>query len=97
MLLYEIFSNGTPPYHNKTTAEVQHHVVNGGKLVMPEGTPDYIKRIADYCWIRNPNERWTMKQVVEKLDHFIKPPRTINTRRQQSRTANSATTSRPNH
>jgi serine/threonine protein kinase len=96
VLLWEIFSNGTPPYQDKTTTDVQQYVVNGGKLTMPDGTPDFIKKIAAYCWIRNPLERWDMKRVVEKLDIYIRAPKILSTRKKsqadRSRAASSTNT-----
>jgi len=92
VLLWEIFSNGSAPYANMSTADVQRHVINGGKLTMPEGTPDYIKKIADYCWVRNPDNRWSMKQVVEKMNLYIRAPKPTTSTIASRRTNSAATT-----
>ena len=92
VLLYEIFSNGMPPYHNRDTAWVQNHVINGGKLTMPEGTPHYIQKIFEYCCVRNPLNRWDMKRVVEKMKIYIRSP---TPQTSAMKTANSTATARP--
>lgn len=43
-------------------------VLEGHRLPLPEHTPSELKHLVEkQCWSKNPEDRWTMKQVIRHL------------------------------
>ncbi|KAL4003193.1 Protein tyrosine kinase family protein [Acanthocheilonema viteae] len=76
ILLWEIFSDGEEPYKGMTSIEVKRMISCGERLEKPEGCPNLIYQLMTKCWEQNPNNRYTMSEVVKILEELIEHRRT---------------------
>lgn len=74
VLCYEIFAC-CEPYPGMTNAEVKEKVIGGYKMQFPDETPqDLVDLIMNHCWAFKAEDRWTMSQVVKKLQEITGIP-----------------------
>uniref|UniRef100_A0A1I7VTF4 receptor protein-tyrosine kinase n=1 Tax=Loa loa TaxID=7209 RepID=A0A1I7VTF4_LOALO len=71
ILLWEIFSDGDEPYKGMTSIEVKRMISCGERLKKPEGCPDSIFQIMRKCWEQNPDNRFSMSEVVKQIEDVI--------------------------
>ncbi len=64
VVLWEIWSNGSTPYHGMTNEQVWMDVANGYRLPRPEGCPEDVYEKMMSMWHKDPSERPTFSQVV---------------------------------
>ncbi|CAL1272831.1 unnamed protein product [Larinioides sclopetarius] len=61
--LWEIFSFGEPPYGDMNGTQVIQLIEANQRLNIPEDCPEKIKIIIQKCWLYNPENRPTFKQL----------------------------------
>ncbi|VIO91502.1 Uncharacterized protein BM_BM7313 [Brugia malayi] len=71
ILLWEIFSDGEEPYKGMTSIEVKRMISCGERLKKPEGCPDVMFQIMGKCWEQNPDNRYSMSEVVKQIEDII--------------------------
>ncbi|MCP9259426.1 Tyrosine-protein kinase [Dirofilaria immitis] len=71
ILLWEIFSDGEEPYKGMTSIEVKRMISCGERLKKPEGCPDFMFQIMGKCWEQNPDNRYSMSQVVKHIEDIV--------------------------
>uniref|UniRef100_A0A915AEA0 Tyrosine-protein kinase n=1 Tax=Parascaris univalens TaxID=6257 RepID=A0A915AEA0_PARUN len=68
ILLWEIFMDAAEPYFGMTIAEVNEQVKSGYRMPPPECMPKPIQKVmCVYCFVENPEERLSMKEIHEYL------------------------------
>jgi len=68
VLMWEIFTHGAHPYNEiPYNNEVIDEVLNGKRLKQPPDCPDEIYHIMQSCWAKNPEDRPTYVDILEKL------------------------------
>ncbi|VDM92534.1 unnamed protein product [Litomosoides sigmodontis] len=69
VLLFEIFTDGSEPYHGMSNAQVREKLTDGSKyrmeipLEIPPGIAELIKK----CWMEEPKRRPTFKEINRTL------------------------------
>ncbi|KAK0405116.1 hypothetical protein QR680_017803 [Steinernema hermaphroditum] len=79
IMAWEIFANGAEPYPGMMVAEVVVKVARDGyRMPLPDCTPVELHTLIGVrCWSENPNDRWTMAEIVRHLDRVNKQSRGI--------------------
>ncbi|VDO78556.1 unnamed protein product [Soboliphyme baturini] len=73
ILMWEIFSEGDPPYsemqekYGRKFPEFTHVTRLGGRLIPPPSAPDDIIALMNNCWAQNPKERYFFKEITQQL------------------------------
>ncbi|VDK33579.1 unnamed protein product [Gongylonema pulchrum] len=71
ILLWEIFSDGEEPYKGLTGVDVKRMVSCGERMERPEGCPKNMFKIIQKCWEQSPDDRYTMSEVVRKIEDVL--------------------------
>lgn len=72
VLLWEVFSNGKPPYSGKRNAEAVDFILSGQRLPPPPGTPLFMTEMVSRCWNDEPNRRPNIKHILQWLKSALK-------------------------
>jgi tRNA A-37 threonylcarbamoyl transferase component Bud32 len=68
IILWEVYTRAIP-YDGMKPVQAAMHVIQGGRLVLPEGTPNWFNHLVCTCWDASPDNRPSMdyvKQILEK-------------------------------
>ncbi|XP_065905172.1 tyrosine-protein kinase Fer-like isoform X2 [Dysidea avara] len=72
VLLFEIYSSGSPPYVGMKNAQAREFVEQGHRMDAPEGTPKEVyDEIMCKCWLSEPEKRPTFSEIVTLLKTII--------------------------
>jgi serine/threonine protein kinase len=66
IILWEIYTRAIP-YDGMKPLQAAMHVIQGGRLTLPEGVPSWFKHLVTSCWDANPDSRPSMKYVCDIL------------------------------
>ncbi|TKR94802.1 hypothetical protein L596_009041 [Steinernema carpocapsae] len=74
IMCWEIMANGAEPYPGMMVAEVVMKVARDGyRMPLPECTPTEMHTMIQVrCWSENPNDRWSMSEIVRCFDRVNK-------------------------
>lgn len=67
MVLYEILMDGKPPYDAWQALQIVRAIDEGLQPEIPDYCDDEFRELVQWCWKREPSERPSMSQVVQKL------------------------------
>ncbi|CAG9534500.1 unnamed protein product [Cercopithifilaria johnstoni] len=69
VLLFEIFTDGSEPYHGMSNAEVREKLTNGSmyRMEIPLEIPPGIAELIKKCWMEEPKQRPTFKEINRTL------------------------------
>lgn len=71
ILMWEIVTLGATPYEYLTSTEVYKKVTNGGRLDKPLHCKNEFYQIMASCWLHNPAQRPSFKELAEKLEKLL--------------------------
>ena len=49
-------------------SEIKKKIKKGEKYIVPPEVPDNYREMITKCWSKNEEERWTMEQIVHKME-----------------------------
>ncbi|XP_054712843.1 tyrosine-protein kinase Abl-like [Uloborus diversus] len=71
ILLWEIATYGMSPYPGVELTDVYHMLESGYRMECPSGCPSRIYELMKDCWLWEPNERPTFKDIHEILENMF--------------------------
>lgn len=71
ILMWEIVTLGATPYEYLTSQEVFKKVTMGGRLERPAHCKDEFYNIMAKCWLHDPTERPTFKELAAELEKLL--------------------------
>lgn len=71
ILMWEIVTLGATPYEYLNSAEVYKKVTSGGRLEKPAHCKEEFYSIMSQCWLHNPAERPTFKELALQLEKLL--------------------------
>ena len=66
--LWELFSEGSPPYIGMSNAEAVEKILGGYRLPKPDKCPTEIYSLMEKCWKENSMDRPTMRELYSDID-----------------------------
>ncbi|XP_064648115.1 BDNF/NT-3 growth factors receptor-like [Lineus longissimus] len=72
VVLWEIFTYGKQPWYDLSNHEVVQHIQEGKLLDCPRACPEGLHKIMLGCWAIQPSERYSMKDIHERLERLYK-------------------------
>lgn len=67
IILWEIYTRAIP-YDGMKPVQAAMHVIQGGRLLLPDGTPQWFVHLVHSAWDANPDNRPSMQYVQQILD-----------------------------
>ncbi|XP_048359218.1 high affinity nerve growth factor receptor-like [Sphaerodactylus townsendi] len=74
VVLWEIFTYGKQPWYQLSNTEAIECITQGRELERPRTCPSEVYDIMQSCWQREPQQRWTMKDIHSRLQALAKAP-----------------------
>ncbi|CAH1793779.1 unnamed protein product [Owenia fusiformis] len=71
IVLWELMTRGSSPYPGVANFQVKDYISQGHRMSKPEHCPIEIYDIMRMCWIEDPNERPTFKDLCETLSNLL--------------------------
>lgn len=71
IFMWEVFTDGDEPYEGLTHMEVRQRIGCGIRLDRPLKCPKWIFFLMQKCWEQVPDERYSMKEVVNFLEAYM--------------------------
>ena len=71
VVLWEIATFASQPYHGKSNEEVLRYVLNGGQLEFPETCTKRTRELMELCWQRDPKMRPSFLEIVRLLENVL--------------------------
>eukprot|EP01118_Nematostelium_gracile_P016855 TRINITY_DN7069_c0_g1_i4.p2 TRINITY_DN7069_c0_g1~~TRINITY_DN7069_c0_g1_i4.p2 ORF type:complete len:578 (+),score=74.00 TRINITY_DN7069_c0_g1_i4:2744-4477(+) len=68
IVCWEVFENGTQPYHNYSFDIVLNALRNGERLPKPDLCPDIVWDMMKKCWNKDPSERPSFSDILTLLE-----------------------------
>jgi hypothetical protein len=78
MIMWEIATKCTVPFRNVDDNLVGFHISSGRKEIIPDDVPKDVCYIIEQCWKNEPNERITLKKILEIIGTDESELQTIN-------------------
>jgi len=67
VLVWEIYTFGQMPYHDRPNEEVLKCVKNDLRLNKPDNCPDTVLEVMEKCWEGNPLARPTFQELLDDM------------------------------
>lgn len=67
VLVWEIYTFGQMPYHDRSSEEVLKCIKNDLRLNKPDNCPDTVLEVMEKCWEGNPLARPTFQEVLDDV------------------------------
>lgn len=68
VLVWEIYTLGQMPYHDRSNEEVLKCVKDDLRLPKPDNCPDTVLEVLDKCWEGNPLARPTFQELLDDVN-----------------------------
>jgi len=73
VLVWELTTRGLTPYGEMNPEDVKHLLLRGRRLPKPSQCPNFVYSILLSCWLKEPNERPTFGELLEKMRTELEP------------------------
>ena len=70
IILWEIYTRAIP-YDGMKPVQAAMHVIQGGRLLLPDGTPQWFVHLVHSAWDANPDNRPSMQYVQQILEKAV--------------------------
>ncbi|KAM8714874.1 hypothetical protein ACLKA7_001996 [Drosophila subpalustris] len=70
VVLFEVITFGSNPYHGKTNNQVLDYVKNGNTLQIPSGVKPPLEGLLKACWSHDASKRPTALEVIDYISNY---------------------------
>ncbi|KAK8895215.1 hypothetical protein M9Y10_023657 [Tritrichomonas musculus] len=67
MIIYELFSNGPPPFENEKYFKICQKVLKGERPPVGPEIPESYQKLIQDCWSQDPSSRPTFDDIIKRL------------------------------
>ncbi|KAK3610517.1 hypothetical protein CHS0354_008946 [Potamilus streckersoni] len=71
VLLWELLTRGVTPYPDVDNGDLRNYLEGGKRLKKPRECPENIYQLMLQCWVMNPCDRPTFRQIADEIQSFI--------------------------
>eukprot|EP01113_Clastostelium_recurvatum_P047844 TRINITY_DN8598_c0_g1_i4.p1 TRINITY_DN8598_c0_g1~~TRINITY_DN8598_c0_g1_i4.p1 ORF type:complete len:1073 (+),score=198.90 TRINITY_DN8598_c0_g1_i4:49-3219(+) len=66
--VWELFNRGRVPYEGMNNQQTYDWIAKGNRLKMPPNTPPMIAQMVQQCWLVDPDQRPTFREIITIID-----------------------------